>query len=529
MEIPDKWVSYATICRLCLQRDGFMFGIFNQNNVRDKSIFKKIIDCTALKISAEDGLPNVICHRCLYKIEFCLEFRQLCFVSDATLRQVFLDNGKSSNNNNNSQDVLAQFNYPSSDVVMVVDPTVADYNSNVESDAESAASDHDLSAVQGYGMSNISMCTYCDHAFLNMADCLTHEKNEHNNETPYSCPECETKFEDRLQYSTHLKNVHQNEKPFKCPQCDRTFARRSDLRKHTIVHTGIKPFTCTICGKSFSRNTNLSKHMRIHSGQKLLLKKGKKKLQRKENGVNTLKCYYCNLTFKSKDRLLKHEKLHFDEKLEENIQPIVENHDLEPSVEVSVPKVEESEEGSKENRENNWSSSENMVISVDPFNHNDYPDTELRSNDETFDDPGDDETKSIENIEQGFKGFASPKEENIPSPEKPYKCNTCYKKFFLLEKLRYHQAMHSGTRPFSCDTCNKTFIRKRELDRHLVTHTGMKPFSCPRCNKSFGRKDKMIRHLRTHDVQKQYTCHTCGSNFNRRDSLMQHAKTHHVL
>lgn len=41
-----------------------------------------------MQISHGDGLPNVICHRCLFKIEFCLEFRQLCFMSDATLRQI---------------------------------------------------------------------------------------------------------------------------------------------------------------------------------------------------------------------------------------------------------------------------------------------------------------------------------------------------------------------------------------------------------------------------------------------------------
>jgi len=45
-------------------------------------------------------------------------------------------------------------------------------------------------------------------------------------------------FADRLVYSAHMKSVHKNDKPYNCPQCDRTFARRSDLRKHTIVHTG---------------------------------------------------------------------------------------------------------------------------------------------------------------------------------------------------------------------------------------------------------------------------------------------------
>lgn len=46
----ETWRTYATICRLCLQKDGFMLGIFNHLQGKDKSIHKKIIDCTALQV-----------------------------------------------------------------------------------------------------------------------------------------------------------------------------------------------------------------------------------------------------------------------------------------------------------------------------------------------------------------------------------------------------------------------------------------------------------------------------------------------
>lgn len=49
--INDSWRSYATICRLCLQKDGFMLGIFNNIQGKEKSISKKIVDCTALSVS----------------------------------------------------------------------------------------------------------------------------------------------------------------------------------------------------------------------------------------------------------------------------------------------------------------------------------------------------------------------------------------------------------------------------------------------------------------------------------------------
>lgn len=70
-----------------------------------------------------DGLPNVICHRCLFKIEFCLEFRQLCFISDATLRQlsgITKDNGGEQNSNTFQMPLYDQIlNGEDENVVMV--------------------------------------------------------------------------------------------------------------------------------------------------------------------------------------------------------------------------------------------------------------------------------------------------------------------------------------------------------------------------------------------------------------------------
>ncbi|KAJ8972562.1 hypothetical protein NQ317_010826 [Molorchus minor] len=329
----EPWRSYATVCRLCLQKDGFMLGIFNHIQGKDKSIHKKIIDCTALQncffseqISHGDGLPNVICHRCLFKIEFCLEFRQLCFTSDATLRQI---NGGASkeggpDGTNNSQLPLYEqlANGNDEDVVMVVDPLAYDYESDFESEKEGQSDNENGEANDIETESRgVSMCKYCDHAFTDSTECSNHERTMHNSETPYNCGTCYMSFADRLLFSAHLKSVHKNDKPYNCPQCDRTFARRSDLRKHTIVHTGVKPYTCTVCSKSFSRNTNLSKHMRIHSGTKpFVCPKCPKTFTSKgdltrhaviHSGQKPFNCNFCHLSFGRRDKLLRHEKKAF--------------------------------------------------------------------------------------------------------------------------------------------------------------------------------------------------------------------------
>lgn len=519
-----------------------MLGIFNQIQGKDRSIYKKIIDCTALQISHGDGLPNVICHRCLYKIEFCLEFRQLCFMSDATLRQL------GAAKENGSSELLVQNG--DENVVMVVDPMAYDYESDCESDKEPAVlSDNE----NGESLNNdaepeqepepesrgVTMCKYCDHAFTDSAECYSHEMNAHNSETPYSCGTCYMSFADRVVYSAHLKSVHKNDKPYNCPQCDRTFARRSDLRKHTIVHTGVKPFTCTLCFKSFSRNTNLSKHMRIHSGTKpFVCPKCPKTFTSKadlsrhaviHSGQKPFSCSYCHLNFGRRDKLQRHEKRHFPQENSEDksqeLQIMRENLSIFSAASDRLKDEEKQEE--------------NMVINLDPFNHNNYQSESTPQRGDTSENEphlenitGDvkNESRSESLMDEIIEYDSSVPETNSKegstNREKPFRCSQCTKRFSKAENLLSHQSIHSGTRPFGCHICSKSFIRKRELDRHIATHSGMKPFKCPRCNKSFGRKDKMMRHMRIHDVNKTFTCTICNSTFNRRDSLQQHRKTH---
>ncbi|CAH1990891.1 unnamed protein product [Acanthoscelides obtectus] len=564
----EPWRSYSTICRLCLQKDGFMLGIFNHIQGKDKSIYKKIIDCTALQISHGDGLPNVICHRCLFKVEFCLEFRQLCFMSDATLRQINGVMGKENGSENiavNGLPVYEQLGVggnDDSDVVMVVDPMANDYESDYESDKDPGGTVGGGCASDQENMENldgndaeqegrgVSMCKYCDHAFTDPQECLNHESSAHNSDTPYACSACFMSFADRVLYSAHLKSVHKNDKPYNCPQCNRTFARRSDLRKHTIVHTGVKPYTCTVCYKSFSRNTNLSKHMRIHSGTKpFVCPKCPKTFTSKgdltrhaviHSGQRPFACNFCHLSFGRRDKLQRHEKRHFPVRDQDG------THDRSKELQMMRDAVYATPPGDRAECGEGKEGSENMIINLDPFNHNNFGTsaTPQRGGDNSENEPHNDHDSNINNHIKLEDLKEDPDLANqLPTraPEenygrqkradnlKRYKCSHCPKKFSKIDNLHVHQQIHSGSRPFSCHICSKNFIKKRELDRHIATHSGAKPFKCPRCNKSFGRKDKMLRHARIHDVNKSFNCKECGSTFYRRDSLHQHMKTHAAL
>lgn len=331
-------------------------------------------------------------------------------MSDATLRQI---NGIPQKPQENIQIPSQAFEKldenQENEVVMVVDPSSLDFESEYETDHERHSENENEGTNDLYECRNVSMCKFCDQAFTDTTECAAHETNSHNHLVPYACGACDMGFADRLQYSAHLKSVHQNDKPYCCPQCDRTFARRSDLRKHTIVHTGIKPFTCNVCLKSFSRNTNLSKHMRIHSGRKpfvcpkcpkTFISKGD--LTRHamiHSGQKPFTCNFCSLSFGRRDKLLRHEKRHFPQEnakdKSEELQLMRDSlamgdFNYGPSKD-EEPQAENNEENvGEEDKQDGWTSSENMVISIDPFNHNDFgnPESTTPRGEHQSEDPG---------------------------------------------------------------------------------------------------------------------------------------------
>ncbi|KAF5275888.1 hypothetical protein FQR65_LT04127 [Abscondita terminalis] len=574
MENTENWRSYATICRLCMHRDGFMLGIFNHIRGKEKSIYRKIMDCTDLQISSGDGLPSCICHRCLYKIELCIEFKQQCSMSDATLRQI---NGIPAKQIEPPVSYEMPKNYTQDeDAIMVVDPLVLDYDSEYDSENEQQSDLENPELNDLYEFRNVFMCKYCDQAFTGKTECASHESTAHNHNVPYTCKECDMGFGDRGQYSAHLKSVHQNDKPYNCPQCERTFARRSDLRKHTIVHTGIKPFTCNICFKSFSRNTNLSKHMRIHSGQKpfvcpkcpkTFISKGD--LTRHaiiHSGQKPFRCNYCHLSFGRRDKLLRHEKRHFPQNSEDKSQEL----------EIMRQNLSMNDYGYKNDSENHvdglpdpekqddWNNSENMIINLDPFNHNSYGNPEntpqsdlpsemnhrtpiktyraflnwlmqksrrsrfgrrdklLRHEKRHFPQNSEDKSQELEIMRQnlsmndyGYKNDSENHVDGLPDPEKQDDWNNSENMIINLDPFNHNSYGNPENTPQS------------DLPSEMNHRTPIKTY------RAFlnwlmqkSRRNGLQVHMSTHTAERPYNCNMCSKTFLRKRELDRHLATH---
>lgn len=477
-------------------------------------------------------------------------------------------------------------------IVMVIDPTKdyassSDTNDTDDSDVENAqvqlTAKNQLTVVglpqrqqsaamvdMPEGFKNLFFCQYCDTAYVEHDDCLEHEAN-HDAINPHQCNFCSFSCASRNTIIAHIKECHEPEKPFICMQCNKKFGRRSDLKKHSIVHTGIRPFSCPVCGKNFSRNTNLTKHLRIHSGLKphvchkcprsFTTKADLLRHTQVHSEIKPYQCSQCPATYSRRDKFLYHARTHLkkDQAVATSLSMTQTANTLltEPSATIDT---------------------ENIIISLDPYNDlSANTDAEEQSNPIQFKSPPPPPSaqpfqtqthllhiqselaiqnfstpsalKQISQVQPPEHAFVLPQHiQQITFPDhvtgdavtfianKPPKkdvikpknfiCESCPKRFVTQSSLQNHKNIHLGIRNHICLTCDKCFARKRELDRHSVIHTGFKPFSCVHCDKKFGRKDKLVRHERIHMEEKMYPCTNCPMTFNRKDGLLLHMKLH---
>lgn len=212
-----------------------------------------------LQIAPNDGLPALVCHKCLIFTDNCYEFREKCLQNDQTLRQIFKVTEQESNEN-----ATAEEDDEFEEEIIAVDPNQL-YESSSEESADEEAAQVEREKVpklmirpvqppqhvqirvppvppQIIGNDDfkreIYHCRYCDVVFLELVDCSAHEERNHDPHQPFECAICHYKCDNHHALMGHIKANHSPDKPHVCTQCKKMFIRRADLRKHTFVHAG---------------------------------------------------------------------------------------------------------------------------------------------------------------------------------------------------------------------------------------------------------------------------------------------------
>ena len=115
------------------------------------------------------------------------------------------------------------------------------------------------------------------------------------------------------------------------------------------------------------------------------------------------------------------------------------------------------------------------------------------------------------------------------SPEPPYTCDTCGRRFNGKATLKKHELTHAGLKRFVCDVCDRSFLRIDYLKEHKRIHAGIKPYRCPVeiCGKTFSRSHACREHMNTHTGARPHKCDVCGVDFATRTHLTRHFKNKH--
>ncbi|XP_014249120.1 zinc finger protein 883-like isoform X2 [Cimex lectularius] len=533
VQLQDGDVNLSEICRLCRNSKGVMSYIFSNSGVDNSlPLSQRIMSFINIDMHEGDGLPSLICHRCLYHVEQINEFKIQCEQSDALLRQIvsyhgvktFKDismlerqcNGVNENDyseeeycikkektSDNEEEINGDENETKSDDGVNNCPTC-----NKHFDDEKKLERHQLIHSQDGPFP----CDYCEMSMSDKAELRLHWRQEHAGSNCHMCQTCGESFVNREHLLKHHLR-HDKVKPYRCsePSCKKAFSYRSDLRKHLVIHT------------AFTRSTNLNKHARVHSGRrpfscgecdKMFATRGD--LIRHSfihTGVKPYSCPICCLSFNRKDKLTRHEKLHKEQRAhmcnicptsfnrkEELTKHIQFHHFLPPS------SYEEDSTETGSQRENEKYSDENGG------DHLEFPE---RVSEDTED--------VVINVDP------------LNWTETKHQCQMCDRSFKTIEDLTKHKASHEKSRNFICEICFKGFHQRRELVRHSLTHTGFKPFSCETCGKAFSRRDKLTRHMRTHIMPKRTskaiykeppTCEICLKVLSSPHELSRHILTH---
>ena len=116
---------------------------------------------------------------------------------------------------------------------------------------------------------------------------------------------------------------------------------------------------------------------------------------------------------------------------------------------------------------------------------------------------------------------------NIHYESKAFKCDVCWKVFYIKFRLIQYYRTHAGEKPFAYQVWNRKFIQKSHLVQHQATHSEVKSFKCSICpeNRSFKTKAGLTNQIAFH-YEPKFACRHCDYKSYTTSDLKKHKKLH---
>nr|CAD7448920.1 unnamed protein product [Timema bartmani] len=334
--------DFNQICRFCLSQGGVMSAIFDDDGENSTiSLPSKIMACASVQLSCNDGLPTLICHRCLYQAERSYEFKLQCEDADSTLREYV-------NRQGGGQGVHIKQERMEEDGSDDESSPLPEMHVQAELSLGAKENERQVCSLNGceitnggpepyrgitpsyiaFNSSELQSMGVTFPSDLCATQIIVNERDIDSVVVVVDPSNCDLDEEDEVvkTLQTNNKTIPKKKseskigRPHACGTCSKTFSQRAHLTRHELVHTGKKPYGCTVCGKSFADSSTLTTHFRTHTGERpfpcdtcpkaFASRSDLRKHAFIHSGLRPHVCQVCSKSFTRSTNLRKHARVH---------------------------------------------------------------------------------------------------------------------------------------------------------------------------------------------------------------------------
>ncbi|KAH8241305.1 hypothetical protein KR032_007707 [Drosophila birchii] len=306
-------------CRVCANQ------IKDQS--RQRNIFKYMrgkLKCqlkliTGVELTATEGLPEFLCHRCTSELDLAVKFRERCMFSQKYLLDIKRKSLHPQYTNIASPALHEQLidtdqlgDLDSGELVAFDQED--DEDSQTEGDPEAlvmaAAAQAELQEKHqeraAKRRKNFFICNECGRVFNDEYQYKEHQ-DAHSCRREmkqfFPCPECPQTFKRKPMLKEHLARTHLGHRQFACSTCNEVFIALGDKLRHEKAHENERPYPCLECGMSFPSVMELQAHSSSHTENKW-----------------KYRCEPCNKNFQYRRDVQTHSKTAHHKRMTKNMQ-----------------------------------------------------------------------------------------------------------------------------------------------------------------------------------------------------------------
>lgn len=227
------------------------------------SISDFLISSFPIQITQYDGLPQLVCSKCLHLIQQAFDFKKMCEDSDVKLRQQInkdepiygIKSERDDSDNLFEPETVLITEYNMSDVENESSNTLDQLDFKLENSTPSQKTD--VKIRREFKMeripSDVDENTLMGEAEAQMIG------------GRYPCKFCDKTLADRGTYRLHIR-LHTGSNLKRCTVCERGFAKQSHLDRHLATHS--KEKKCKFCGDIFPSDVEHKEHIGVCSSRK---------------------------------------------------------------------------------------------------------------------------------------------------------------------------------------------------------------------------------------------------------------------